>query len=239
MGSMQEFLRFFGHGFCHQIPARSLEAGGVVFSACARDTGIYLGFFFALVVAFIIYARVKGKPTELPPALYVVVLVLLVLPMAFDGVTSYLGLRPTTNMIRYLTGFLAGVAVGSVVVPLLFALRKDAVPGQRIFARPSMVAPHLALTFALGAVFFVTYPYLGLVAPLVPVGAFLTITVCVNLILLTLSRRFAPRHTAAHWLFLLALCLILALVEIALFGAIRDMVVQVLLNGHEFSEFLS
>jgi uncharacterized membrane protein len=236
---MQEFLRFFGHGFCHQIPSRSLEVGGLVFSTCARDTGIYLGFLFALVAAFVIYARAKSRPTELPPLVYLVVLALFVLPMAFDGVTSYLGLRPTTNTIRYLTGFLTGTAAGSVVAPLLFALRKDAVPGQRIFARPSTAAPHLVLTFALGALFFASYPYLGVFSPLLAVAAFLTITVCVNLILLTLSRRFAPRHTVGHWLFLLALCLVLALVEIALFGVLRDVVVQVFLNGHEFSEFLS
>jgi uncharacterized membrane protein len=236
---VQEFLRFFGHGFCHQIPARSFESGGLIFSACARDTGIYLGFFLAVVLAFLIYARDAVKPTELPPAPYVIVLVFFVVPMAFDGGTSYLGLRPTTNTIRYITGFLTGVAVGSIVTPLLFALRKDAAPGQRIFSRPSVVALHLALTFALGAAFFFGYPLLGVVSPFIPVVAFLCIAVCINLILLTLSRRFAPRHRAAHWLFLLSVCLALALVEIAAFGAAREFAIQTVLGGHELYEFLS
>jgi uncharacterized membrane protein len=236
---MQEFLRFFGHGFCHQIPARSFESGGLVFSVCSRDTGIYLGFFFALVVAFLIYARNADKPAELPPMPYLIVLAILILPMAFDGVTSYLGLRPTTNAIRYLTGFLTGTAAGSVVIPLLFALRRDAAPKRRIFSRPREAVLHLAGTFILGAAFFFGYSYLGAVSPVMVVVAFLTIATCINLIILTLSKRFTPRHTGPHWLLLIAVSLVLALVEITVFGMIRELLVQLILGGHELYEFLS
>ncbi|MDR2105787.1 MAG: DUF2085 domain-containing protein [Coriobacteriales bacterium] len=236
---MQDFLRFFGHGFCHQIPARSLESGGLVFSVCARDTGIYLGFFFALIAAFLVYAKGRSKPAELPPVPYIVVLVLFIVPMAFDGLSSYLGLRPTTNTIRYVTGFLTGAAAGSIITPLLFGLRRDANPQQKVFSRPLEVAFHLALTFALGAAFFFGYPYLGALSPFIGVAAFLTIVVCVNLILLSLNKRFTPRHTARHWLLILALALVCALVEITLFGVAREIVVQTVLGGHEIYEFLS
>jgi uncharacterized membrane protein len=236
---MQEFLRFFGHGFCHQIPARSFESGGLVFSACSRDTGIYLGFLFALLVAFFLYAWRGSKPTELPPLPCLIMLALLIMPMAFDGVTSYLGLRPTTNAIRYLTGFLTGTAAASVITPLLFSLRRDAMPQRKIFATPSEVIPYLALTFTLGAAFFFGYPFLGVVSPFVPVVAFLVIVVSVNLIVLTFSKRLAPRHTALHWLFLLAFALALALAEIALLGALRELLIQTLLGGHELYEFIT
>ncbi|MDR1184962.1 MAG: DUF2085 domain-containing protein [Coriobacteriales bacterium] len=236
---MQEFLRFFGHGFCHQIPSRSLEAGGLVFSACARDTGIYLGFFCALVAAFLVYARSEYKPAELPPLPYLIVLACFVVPMAFDGVTSYIGLRPTTNTLRYITGFLTGTAVASIVTPLLFALRRNAARQEKAFATPPVVALHLGITFILGAAFFFGYPYLGVVSPLIAVAAFLTIVTCVNLILLTLSKRFTPRHTAINWLLILALSLALALIEIALLGAFREFLVQTFLGGHDISEFLS
>jgi uncharacterized membrane protein len=236
---MQEFLRFFGHGFCHQIPARSFESGSLVFSVCSRDTGIYLGFFFALVVAFLIYARSANKPAELPPMPCLLVLAILILPMAFDGVTSYLGFRPTTNTIRYLTGFLTGTAAGSIVVPLLFALRRDAAPQQRIFSRPREAVFQLTGTFILGVAFFFGYPYLGAASPVMVVVAFLTIATCINLIILTLGKRFAPRHTGVHWLLLIAASLALALVEITVFGMIRELVVQLVLGGHELYEFLS
>jgi uncharacterized membrane protein len=235
---MQEFLRFFGHGFCHQIPSRSFEAGGLVFSACSRDTGIYLGFFFALVVASLIYARNADKPAELPPTPYIIVLALFVIPMGIDGATSYLGLRATTNTLRYITGFLTGTAAGSIVVPLIFALRSDATRQQRVFAKPSVVALHLGVTFALGAGFFFGYPLLGVISPFLALAAFLTLITCLNLVLLTLIRRFAPRHTARHWLALLAISLTLALVEIVALGALREFFVQVFLDGHELHEFL-
>jgi uncharacterized membrane protein len=234
---MQELLRFFGHGFCHQIPARSFEAGGLVFSVCARDTGIYLGIFCALIAATVLYARSADKPAELPPTPFLIVLAACILPMAFDGASSYLGLRPTTNEIRYITGFLTGAAVGSVLAPLLFALRRDAAPHKRIFAKPREAILHLALAFLLGAAFLFGYPLLGVVAPFVGVVAFLTAITCVNLVLLALSRRFAPRHTLVHWLFLLVLSVLFALVEVALFGAARELFVQLLLGGHELHEF--
>jgi uncharacterized membrane protein len=236
---MQEFLRFFGHGFCHQIPSRSLEAGGLVFSACARDTGIYLGFFCALLAAFLVYARSERKPAELPPPPYLIALAFFVVPMAFDGITSYIGLRPTTNTIRYITGFLTGVAAGSIATPLLFALRRSATRRKKIFATFPLIALHLGVTFILGAAFFFGYPYLGVVSPFIAVAAFLTIVTCVNLILLTLSKRFTPRHMVINWLLILALSLALALIEIALLGAFREFLVQAFLGGHDVSEFLS
>jgi uncharacterized membrane protein len=235
---MQEFLRFFGHGFCHQIPSRSFEAGGLVFSVCSRDTGIYLGFFFAILAVFLVYARSGPKPAELPPAAYIIVLSFFIVPMAIDGVTSYIGLRPTTNTIRYITGFLTGTGAGSIVAPLLFALRRDATHQQKIFDRPSVVVLHLGLTFILGAAFFFVYPYLGVVSPLIVVVAFLILTCCVNLNLLTLGKRFTPRHTFANWLFIIACALILALVEIALLGAVREFLVQIFLGGHDLHELL-
>lgn len=235
---MQEFLYFFGHGFCHQIPLRSFEAGGLIFSVCARDTGIYLGFFFAVVVAFILYARHKEKPAELPPVYYLVVLALFIVPMAVDGLSSYAGLRPTTNMIRYITGFFAGTAAGSLVVPLLFALRADAAPTQKAFSKPSLVVIHLAGTFALGILFFVGYPYLGIIAPVFVVLAFLFIIMSVNAILFTLAKPMPHPHIVRRWLFVLAVSLVFSLIETSLFWLARELLVHTLLNGHDLGEFL-
>jgi uncharacterized membrane protein len=236
---MQGFLRFFGHGFCHQLPERSFESGGLVFPVCARDTGIYLGFLCALLAAFIIYARKPHRPADLPPAPWLVVLALLVVPMALDGVTSYLGLRPTTNTIRYVTGFLTGTAAASLVAPLLFALRRDAAPRERIFARPSQALSHLALALLFGAAFLLGFPLLGPVSPFVTAAALLVTLASLDLVLLTLSARFSPRHRFAHWLFLLAFATLLALAEIALFGALRDLLIDNLFGGRYLYDILS
>jgi uncharacterized membrane protein len=236
---MQGFLRFFGHGFCHQIPERSFESGGLLFPVCARDTGIYLGFLCALLAAFVIYVRSPRKPAELPPVPYLVVLALFVVPMAFDGVTSYLGLRPTTNTIRYVTGFLAGTAAASLVAPLLFALRRDAAPREKVFATPSRALSHLALSFLLGAAFLLGFPLLGPVSPFVAVVALLVTLASLDLVLLTLSTRLAPRHRFAHWLFLLACATLLALAEVALFGALRDLLIDDFFGGRYLYDILA
>jgi uncharacterized membrane protein len=235
---MQDFLYFFGHGFCHQLPSRTFEVGGLFFSACARDTGIYLGFFFAVLAAFIIYAKTREKPAELPPVTYLILLALFVVPMGIDGVSSYAGLRPTTNTIRYITGFLTGMAGGSIVAPLLFALRADAAPDQKIFAKPSHVALHLLVTFALGAIFFFAYPYLGVLSALFGVVAFISILMSVNVILVTLIKSPPPAQRAGYWFLVLLVCLVLTLVEITLFGLLREFMVDTLLQGRDLGEFL-
>ena len=235
---MQEFLKFIGHGFCHQIPSRSFEAGGLLFPVCARDTGIYLGFLFSVLLIFILYSKHEKKPGDLPSLGYILLMALLVLPMAFDGLTSYFGLRATTNTIRYITGLCTGIALGSLIAPLLFAIRKDADLKQRIFAKPSLFVIQLALSLALGTAFLFGYPYLGVISPFFPVVAFLAILISITLVLLTLSKRFFPRHTYSHWLILLTICLILAFIEMAVFGALRELLVQSVLSGHDISDFL-
>ena len=230
---MQEFLRFIGHGFCHQIPSRSFEAGGLVFSVCARDTGIYLGLIFTVLVAFILYSRLGRKPGDLPPTFYLVALVFMALPMAIDGGTSYLGLRETNNTIRYLTGFGMGISCGSLIAPLLFAMRKDADLTQKIFSKPSHIALQLTFTLILGIAFLIFYPYLGIFSPLLAALAFIGIILSVNLILLTLTKRFTPHHTLNHWLLLIVLSLALSFIEIAAFAAARDLMVNLALNGRD------
>jgi len=235
---MQAFLQFMGHGFCHQLASRSFEAGGLIFSVCARDTGIYLGFFFVMLVTFVLYARVREKPAELPPVWYLIVLVFFLVPMAFDGITSYLGLRSTTNVIRYLTGFPTGMALGTLVVPLLFALCKDSDPKKRILSKPSHIAIQLGATLVLGVAFLLGYPFLGVISPFLVVVAFLAILLSVNLVIITLSKRMAPRHTLKHWCLLLAICLVMAFAEITLFGLLREAALNLLAGGQDLLQLL-
>ncbi|MDR3053204.1 MAG: DUF2085 domain-containing protein [Coriobacteriales bacterium] len=235
---MQAILYFFGHGFCHQIPQRSFEVAGLFFSACARDTGIYLGLAFSVLVAFAFYARVKQKPAGLPPTRIIVVLVILALPMVLDALTSYTGLRETTNVIRYVSGFLMGCAVGSLVVPFLFALRKDAREDIPVFSRPAGFALYLALTLLLGAVFLFMLPFGGYVALFLPVLAFVGILVTLNLLVLTLFKRLVPTGSAKRWMVGLAIAIVLALLEITLMGLLRDVVFTVLLGGISLEQIL-
>ena len=114
---LDRFFIALGYGLCHQLPERSFFAGGYQLPVCARDTGIYLGFALGLL-GLAVLAR-GSRPTELPRWPVLVLVALFVGAMAVDGVTSYAGLRTTTNDLRLLTGLLAGWALATITVPMV------------------------------------------------------------------------------------------------------------------------
>jgi uncharacterized membrane protein len=94
---------------CHQIPGRSFFLSGIQLPVCARCTGIYLGGF---VGSFFV------RPRAPPPW----ILMAAFLPMGIDGVTQIF-FRESTNSIRFLTGFIAGVAVLFYLYPGILSLK--------------------------------------------------------------------------------------------------------------------
>lgn len=100
--------------FCHQLPERTLSIGGMPLPVCARDTGIYLGIFLSTVYLFVRGRFDSDKP---PRTFQAVLLSVLMLPMAFDGVSSYLGVRETNNFIRLFTGMSFGLAIPFFLIP--------------------------------------------------------------------------------------------------------------------------
>jgi uncharacterized membrane protein len=83
---------------------------------CARCSGIYLGVFASY--AYLI-ARRGFRVNSIPRITYSLIIAAFILPMAFDGLTSYVGLRETTNDLRALTGALAGSVLPIFAFPLL------------------------------------------------------------------------------------------------------------------------
>lgn len=128
---------------CHQLPDHSyflfgpslvpqtseLVAGGMTASAslfverafigstevgwkvalCQRDVAIYAGVF----LAGISYAFVRRQARPLPFKVFV----LLVIPMAVDGLTQLVGWRESTWLLRTVTGALFGVAAVYLAYP--------------------------------------------------------------------------------------------------------------------------
>lgn len=114
---LEGFLHWVGFGLCHQLPQRSFFGGGLQLPVCARDTGIYIGFVVAL--AAIVLLHRPDRPRGFPSPRTWLVLAAFVGAMAYDGVTSYAGLRTTTNDIRLLTGLMAGFAAAGLLAPIL------------------------------------------------------------------------------------------------------------------------
>ena len=84
--------------------AQVLKEGNVVaykFPVCARCMAIYLGWLLGMAVQRV----VKWRP---PFYLYIV----LILPLAVDGLMQLLTPYESTNLVRFLTGLVAGVGLG-------------------------------------------------------------------------------------------------------------------------------
>jgi uncharacterized membrane protein len=173
-----------GYGLCHQLPERSFFSGGYQLPVCARDTGLYLGFIAALAALWLLH---RGEKPTVPPRWPILVLLgLFIASMAFDGVTSYAGLRETTNTLRLITGLLTGWALATIVVPMLNAqLWADAGEG-RLLAGGRRVAGWLGALVATYGLVAYLLPQTGLVYPLISVAAILVTFTCVNLVLVCL-----------------------------------------------------
>ena len=76
-------------------------------SLCARCTGFYTGIIIGVLISILIPFFITLEPW----ILFILTLSLLT-PMAADGLTQYFGSRESNNSLRFVTGILAGIAVG-------------------------------------------------------------------------------------------------------------------------------
>ena len=97
----QRAVYLLGDVNCHQQAARSYELNGNQMPFCARDLGLLAGAIVGLA-AFVLL----GRKVE-----WAWLLVLLV-PMAVDGVVQAVTDYESSNALRSITGLLAGIAAG-------------------------------------------------------------------------------------------------------------------------------
>jgi uncharacterized membrane protein len=128
-----ELLHGLGFGLCHQLPERSFAFGGLQWPVCARCSGIYLGLVCALIALLLAYrGRQRGGGPAWP---FWPFLALALAAMAYDGFSSYLGWRPTTNLLRLLTG----VAVGAALAVLLYSMLAETLARHVVRGREGRV----------------------------------------------------------------------------------------------------
>ena len=189
------FFHALGYGLCHQLPERSYFAGGYQLPVCARDTGIYLGFALGILVLWALARRTR--PTELPQWPVLVLIGLFVGSMAIDGVTSYAGLRQTTNDLRLATGLATGWGLAALTVPMVNAQLWRRSGSGRV---PEGAGQVLLWVAALVAAFGATrrlLPLAGVVYPLVTSAAIIVTFVAVNLVFVGLMPPF--ERAADRW----------------------------------------
>ena len=86
---------------------------GYKLPVCSRDTAIYVA---ALVGGAVLYFQKKTDEMMTPHPIYFLIALI---PIGLDGGTQLLGWRESTNLIRMITGAIAGFAFPYYCVPIL------------------------------------------------------------------------------------------------------------------------
>jgi len=103
---------------CHQLPQRSFFIAGHQVAVCARCNAIYVSF-WAVGMAYALAAAILPRRVPVWPAPPVWAVGVAVLPLAVDGLTQLFGFRESTNLLRAITGTLAGGMAAVFVYPYL------------------------------------------------------------------------------------------------------------------------
>lgn len=118
---MKDLFDFFGSAVCHRMAERSFMWGDLQSPVCARCTGIEAGILFGVLFLWIAGRKNGNRPFSLSESLLAG---LSFLPIAVDGVGSYLGFWQSNSFLRVVTGALAGYGL-----PALFLLAANFQPG--------------------------------------------------------------------------------------------------------------
>lgn len=89
---------------------------------CQRDVAIYAG----VLTAGLVYAFMRGRIRPLP----IKVFILLVIPMAVDGLTQLIGWRESNWLLRSVTGALFGVAAVFLAYPYVEDAMQEVLEGE-------------------------------------------------------------------------------------------------------------
>jgi uncharacterized membrane protein len=104
-------LFFSLHYVCAQIPSHSFYILGHQLGLCARNLSIYTSMFLGSLVFVLSKKRLAGIPWWM--------WLLMILPMAVDGITQMFGLRESTWELRVITGTLFGLGSVWFVLPYI------------------------------------------------------------------------------------------------------------------------
>jgi uncharacterized membrane protein len=133
-----------GFSVCHQIPDRTLSFGSILMPVCARCSGIYIGFVISTLVLFLMYRK---RQSLIAPVYIVIIFIVFLSAAAIDGILSYLQIYTTNNLLRLITGYMAGIALAAIVMPLFNYQYYIEPLADRILERPGKMVFFMFFTF--------------------------------------------------------------------------------------------
>ena len=104
------FMRLGNRCGCHQREDRSFKIKGWQFPICSRCTGILVGQLLGIFI-YIFQFRIP---------IYISCIFLLI--MFFDWYIQYKKIRESTNIRRFITGTLAGIAQVAIFIEIIFII---------------------------------------------------------------------------------------------------------------------
>jgi uncharacterized membrane protein len=109
------WLWHLGFAICHQRSDRLVSFGDQELFVCSRDTGMFVAFFTIMLVLCILRGRDRGG---MPPWPVIALALCGLLFFGWDGLTSYLDFRGSSNTLRFLSGYAAGAGLAFLVASL-------------------------------------------------------------------------------------------------------------------------
>jgi uncharacterized membrane protein len=92
---------------CHRKPERSFFIRDYQFPICSRCTGLYLSLILYFIYTY--YFFVDYSPFLLSCG------VLLLVPAGYEGITQFLELRVSNNVLKLITGLMGGIGFGIII----------------------------------------------------------------------------------------------------------------------------
>jgi uncharacterized membrane protein len=113
-------IYWIGDAECHQIASRSYFLNGNEMPFCSRDVGLFIG--IAAAFGLMAFYRYKMNP---------IFAILGIVPIGIDGGLQAVTTYESTNPVRLLTGFIAGVALALLMSHFMFVIQEDSAKSKR------------------------------------------------------------------------------------------------------------
>ena len=101
----------FGDRLCHQKEERSFFINGNQMPFCSRCTAIWLG--LAVGLGIMVFYKIELNEK------FLFLIIIGIVPIGVDGIGQLFNLWESTNIIRFITGILAGIVCGIAIALII------------------------------------------------------------------------------------------------------------------------